>query len=614
MSLQTGKVCSVYEGYKPYCEQLKSQNPDAKSDPTSPLRTALFVYTLPGYNLPPDSSREEAIEFLKTIPIYELHNFLAVQQKVYESLGNKVASGTRRTYRSALKKLVDWCQSQAWWETAISQSNPVPIPKTHQRNAKKVRVTNRTIKGAYALTPAEIDEASLRQAEKNSQASNQLAEDDFLTLRDHLAQFYKFMTAPDFRKRQEPPIRSVTAENHTAQIRSMLGWMHRHRVPQVALEDLSLVKLVSSSGLTTDGQRDEEAIERVLDEVWDYLSWLENERKLVPKSLLQVVGALIQLGKFTYHKESNYRRHQGSSRGQAGYRDIPIIEELRYLSSDIRARSKKTPKVADESLKWLDWLEYSACLKQLKAKCHPKGTNGKRRSDTAIAWTIQCYLIASFFSAIPDRQRTVRELEVGRTLFKRQERWYLEHNADDFKTGSTYCKNGEKRIIPIPKWFYPQLEAWLEGYEDELGNWQGYIAPDGSRLGWRAVFHPNHSRVFTHKNGNHFTASTLCCLFRSAIYQITGQACNPHLVRDMIVTHFKRTNASDNVLEALARLMAHSRQMQAEVYDRRTSLEKVNPALEALASIRPGSLPTVPLKPIEFQRVDSLIDETDKPT
>ncbi len=54
--------------------------------------------------------------------------------------------------------------------------------------------------------------------------------------------------------------------------------------------------------------------------------------------------------------------------------------------------------------------------------------------------------------------------------------------------------------------------------------------------------------------------------------------------------------------------------MQAEVYDRRTSLEKVNPALEALALIQPGSLPTVPLKPIEFQRVDSLIDETDKPT
>ncbi len=68
------------------------------------------------------------------------------------------------------------------------------------------------------------------------------------------------------------------------------------------------------------------------------------------------------------------------------------------------------------------------------------------------------------------------------------------------------------------------------------------------------------------------------------------------------------------MLEALARLMAHSRQMQAEVYDRRTSLEKVNPALEALALIQPGSLPTVPLKPIELKRVDSLIDETDKPT
>jgi hypothetical protein len=126
-------------------------------------------------------------------------------------------------------------------------------------------VTNRRRRGAYALTLAEIDEASLRQAEKNSQDSNKGTEDNFMTLRDHFNQFNKFMTAPNFRKRQEPPIRRVTANNHLQNIRLMLGWTHRYHDPQVPLEDLSLVKLVSSSGLTTEGQRDEEAIEQVMD-------------------------------------------------------------------------------------------------------------------------------------------------------------------------------------------------------------------------------------------------------------------------------------------------------------------------------------------------------------
>jgi len=602
MSLQTGKFCSVHEVCQPYYEHHKLQNPNAKTPPKAALQTAIFRYTLPGYGLPENSSTKEALEFLKTIPLHELHNFLAVQQKVYESLDNKVSSGARRTYRSALKKFTDWCQSQAWPESVISKPDPVPIPKT-QRNVGKVRVTNRRKKGTYALNHAEIQQASLRQAEKNSQDSNKGTEDNFVTLRDHLAQLYKFMTDLDVRQRQDPPIRPVTAEARLIKIRLMLGWMLRYRVPQVALEDLSLVKLISSSGLTTEGQRDDQAIERVMDEVYAYLSWLRTERKVVPSTESSIVEALIQLAKFLYHKQSNYRRHQGNSRSQAGYRDIPIIEELRYLSSDINARRKKAPKVADESLKWLDWPDYLACVNQLKAECHPMGTNGKRRSNLAIAWTIQRYLIASFFSAIPDRQRTVRELEVGRTLFKRQERWYLEHNADDYKTGETYSKNGEKRIIPIPEWFYPELEAWLNGYEDELGNWQGYIAPDGSRLGWRTVFHPNHPKVFTQKNGDEFNSTSLYALFRSAVYRITGKACTPHLLRDSIVTYLKRSNESDNVLEALARLMAHSRQMQGHIYDRRTSQEKVEPAVEALSLIQPGSLPTVPLKPIEFEPV-----------
>ncbi len=323
-----------------------------------------------------------------------------------------------------------------------------------------------------------------------------------------------------------------------------------------------------------------------MDKVYDYLSWRRNERDIVPASELHIVKALVWVAAYLYHPLSKNKRRSGRSTQKVGYRDIPIIEELRELQSEIEERNKTAPKVADEEKKWIEWPEFLAMVEQLKTECNPIGQNYQRRSDSAIAASIQRYLIAAFLSAILDRQRTYRELEKGRTLFQRNGVWRIEHGPDDFKTGSTYCKNGEKRIIPIPNWFYPELEAWLHGYEGDGGVWHGYIDEDGNRLGWRDVFKPNHSCVFTQRGGNKMTSGSLNQLFRRAAYGITGKAAHPHLVRDMVVTHMKRSGASSEVLEALAKLMAHSLQMQQNIYDRRTPEEKVQPAIQALDSLR----------------------------
>ncbi len=413
-----------------------------------------------------------------------------------------------------------------------------------------------------------------------------LAEIDSLPLNEQLKQFHKFMTDVDVRQRQGGHLRDVTANNYLQEVRNMLGWKHRYGSPTVPLEQLSLTRLVSSSGLTFDNLPDEDALNDVMDDVYDYLSWRRNERDIVPGSELQAVKALIRVAAYLYHPLSKNKRRSGRSTQNVGYRDIPIIEELRELQSEIVERNKNAPKVADEEKKWIEWPEFLAMVEQLKTECNPIGQNNRRRSDSAIAASIQRYLIAAFLSAILDRQRTFRELEEGRTLFQRNGIWRIEHGPDDFKTGSTYCKKGEKRIIPIPNWFYPELEAWLHGYEDQAGVWHGYIDENGNRLGWRAVFKPNHSCVFTQKCGNKMTSESLNDLFRHAAYRITGQACHPHLVRDMIVTYLKRSGASSDVLEALAKLMAHSLQMQQNIYDRRTPEEKIQPAIKALDSLR----------------------------
>lgn len=47
---------------------------------------------------------------------------------------------------------------------------------------------------------------------------------------------------------------------------------------------------------------------------------------------------------------------------------------------------------------------------------------GRQRSPVAVAWSLQRYLIFAILSCVPDRQRTLRELEVGRNLFKEKGR------------------------------------------------------------------------------------------------------------------------------------------------------------------------------------------------
>ena len=72
-------------------------------------------------------------------------------------------------------------------------------------------------------------------------------------------------------------------------------------------------------------------------------------------------------------------------------------------------------------------------------------------------------------------QRTLRELEVGRTLVRdREGRWVIRHGAGDYKTGRAY---GERPPLLIDPAIYPELEAFMDK--------------------WRAYLQPQHGLLFT---------------------------------------------------------------------------------------------------------------------
>ena len=154
------------------------------------------------------------------------------------------------------------------------------------------------------------------------------------------------------------------------------------------------------------------------------------------------------------------------------------------------------------------------------------------------------------------------DLRTSATFGDYDYRWVIRHGAGDYKTGKDY---GDRPPLVISPTLYGALEEWLSVRRTHL--------------------RPAHDFLFTGKNGAPLTDAGVHKLMTSTAYRLTGKRTNPHLVRDMIITHLRGTDASERELEALAVYMGHSVAMQKGTYDRRTKEEKVAPAVELLAGV-----------------------------
>lgn len=316
-----------------------------------------------------------------------------------------------------------------------------------------------------------------------------------------------------------------------------------------------------------------------LDIAYNFIEWLREERNASPKTEIQALVALLHVAKYLHCQESD-EKHCDVLR--KSYIDIEIVGNLRKLIRDTNERVRKAPiTTSDESQKWLDWPEYLACVEYLKKDCALFTSDNQRRTDRAIARSYERYLIAALLAYMPpDRQRTFRELEEGKTLVRGDYRngifypkadgdFYIKLGSEDYKTGDAY---GEQ-ILKIPEFLVPHLEVWLTK--------------------WRSALKPNHNFVFTQLNGKPLTNESLYQLFRHAIYRASvvlfgeGKATNPHLVRDMLVTHLYEIEASEAVMDALAVGMKHSRRTQRKSYDRRNKQAQIDPALRVMQELKP---------------------------
>jgi hypothetical protein len=313
----------------------------------------------------------------------------------------------------------------------------------------------------------------------------------------------------------------------------------------------------------------QEAAEETMEWVYRYIGWLRQERQISATMEANTYCALIAVAKFLHHGETD-------SLKVSDFQDIPLIQALRAASKKGR-HSSKTPGSIDESKKWLDWPDFLQMVQQLKQECQTHYRHGERRSESAIAASVQRFLIVAFFAYLaPDRQRTYRELEVGRTLCRGHLKqgqfladdeggWWIHLEPEDYKTGETYGTQWQE----VPEMLVPHLEEWLNR--------------------WRAVFKPHHNFVFTQKNGKPYpNAGSFGSVLQQAARRLTGKAVTPHMLRHMLITYLKLNGASDAVMGSLAEAMHHSEEMQRRVYDRRCPQQRTQLAQQVVLDLAQG--------------------------
>lgn len=575
-------------------QALDRFQPQIKESEYRNLKTALLRFTVPGwsgvYPFKKRSSAQEranALKALEGISLAQLQAALTVQAQVFERL--QVSAGNRRVFKSYLKQFLHWCEAQGWFAAAI-----VPVATGDTANGKQESgaIQIYKLKSPKGVRKPIANDLHLSGVPKKANyALGTVAGDDITpTLEQQLQGLLHFM-------QHTLGLRPSTRESYRERLLQLLGWLHREQgVPLEALGLESIIPVVGLKVRVTEfvlpsGSPDhnqwaiatilaEEAALQTAQQVDQLLRQYGEFLGGSLSSKLKVLQACINTAKYLYHEQTSDPRQ---------YRDVPIILLLRkQMRSLRRAEGKATPRIPFEA-KSLPWAAAYRVLLQLKQEADtvvlhqqaPRRTGGIAaypRKETGTGRSYLRFLLLAFFVLIPPmRSRTIRELEIGRTLVwgglqhglvvpperlpdPTQAAWFISLQAQDYKTGAAY----QDYVGAVPNspfgdgtCFYEYLERWLKVY--------------------RPLFQPQHQLLFVKHNGDPLSRNDLNGICRRFFFKFTGVPVTPKELRPMYITYLRNQGASEAELDAAARAMQHSRARQNADYDRQQQLDKQEP-------------------------------------
>lgn len=225
------------------------------------------------------------------------------------------------------------------------------------------------------------------------------------------------------------PVRQTTADNYVAVAKGLAGWYVRVKrdgwdgvTPRDEERCTSTPESFSLHDIFPSAEAEGASL------AIEYLQWLCEVRGIAPKTEDFQLRSLIAVAKWLHHGQrrgggtASSRVLEGSGgapngSGNEGHALPPVVGELVRVQRATHQRANKAPRAADEAIKWLDWPQYLRLVETLKHECAPLTHKGSPRSEKDVAMAVQKYLLFAILACVPDRQRTLRELELNRTLF-----------------------------------------------------------------------------------------------------------------------------------------------------------------------------------------------------
>jgi integrase len=330
-------------------------------------------------------------------------------------------------------------------------------------------------------------------------------------LSQQLEHLQNFWTKPGINERKGAAIKEQTYRTYRTHILSYLGWLQN--IQGEKPEQLSLERVAD------------------LERLQAFIDWGIQQKGNSYGWAMNITQTVISVAKWLYRKTQH-----------KDFRDIPQIAALRDYCQTLREYyQEKRECYPQESSRYnhnqeqITPEEGRQIVEYLRQCCAPCNSVGIQRSETAILKSWERYLIVALLAYCPMRQREIRLLEWQRSLFRKQDGYWVQFDTK-YKAGS---KTGVAIDYLLPKNLTSDLDEWLQQ--------------------WRPKIPTDHKLVFTRLGSNRtpeslgqpLTDRDISDLISSAIYKATSILFNkptrvtPQSLRQLGLSHLKPISQLD---------------------------------------------------------------------
>uniref|UniRef100_B8HZQ7 Tyr recombinase domain-containing protein n=1 Tax=Cyanothece sp. (strain PCC 7425 / ATCC 29141) TaxID=395961 RepID=B8HZQ7_CYAP4 len=371
--------------------------------------------------------------------------------------------------------------------------------------------------GFYRLQPSEVSER----------------------LRVQLDRYRSFCLDLEVPERKGKAIAEKTLKVYFEGIHAFLGWLHRYSPWLTSLSELELADITN------------------LDLLQPFISWGINVRKNRYGWAKNVGQTALSVAKFL---NPQARRKDFS--------DVEQVELVREYARYLQEQDRNQEGKDEPEGRLLTFQEAQVIVEYLKKCCAPLDKYGDERSFRAQLQAWQRYLIIALLTYCPVRQKEIREMEQGKTLFREADRYWVKLKPSQHKAGR---RTGKGREYPLPQHLTADLDTWWEK--------------------WRSTIPTSHRLVFIQTGANRCPETQGRPLNETGVTDLVGDSITsatgilfgesfevtPHSFRDIGVTYQRRYGRPEQQ-EAFAELMGHTPQEANRTYNRQTSRERTQKA------------------------------------